>query len=229
MHMKKIHLILPAVLLLTSLPAAATAPQSHAAIRGTVLTFVQNQTRSLPGKVSIKVEDVDKRIVLPACPSLEAFLPQGTQLNGNSIVGVRCNSKKGWSLFVQVTVNTSVKLVTINKTLQQGQIIQAGDLGSLNSDTLQADTLTDPAQAVGKVMKFGVGKGQLLRQNMLRDPYVITQGQTVQLLSQGQGFRVRSEGQALNNAAEGQNASARTISGHKVSGIVTGGIIEIRQ
>lgn len=227
--MKKLHLTLLALLYLVSPSASVATPQNHAEIRDTVFAFVRAQTQGLPGKVSIQVEELDKRIVLPACTSLEAFLPAGARLNGNSSVGVRCNAKKGWSVFVPVTVRISVSLLTASNTLQQGQIVRAEDLASLSSETLQADTLTDPAQAIGKVMKFGVGKGQLLRQNMLRDPYTVTQGQTVQLLVEGQGFSIRSEGQALNSAAEGQTASVRTTSGQKVTGVVKNGIIEIRQ
>lgn len=227
--MKKSRLTLLALLCLGSTFASAATPQNHAEIRDTVYAFVRDQTQALPGKVSIEVEALDKRIVLPACPALEPFLPAGARLNGNSSVGVRCTGKKSWSVFVPVSVKISVSLLTTNKTLQQGQIIRSEDLASLSSETLQADTLTDPAFAIGKVMKFGVGKGQLLRQNMLRDPYTVLQGQTVSLLASGRGFHIRSEGQALNNAAEGQTASARTSSGQKVSGVVKGGFIEVRQ
>jgi flagellar basal body P-ring formation protein FlgA len=227
--MKKTPLALFSLLFLFIPLAFAVNQQSHAEIRDTVLAFVRAQTQGLPGKVSIQVENIDKRIVLPACPALEAFLPQGAQLNGNSSVGVRCNNNRGWSVFVPVTVRVSVGLLTTNKTLLQGQVVHAEDLSSLSSETLQPDTLTDPAQAIGKIMKFGVGKGQLLRQNMLRDPYTVIQGQAVQLLTGGQGFQIRSEGLALNNAAEGQPASARTSSGQKVSGVVKGGMIEIQQ
>ncbi len=224
--MKKIIFLLYALL---SLPAAASPAQSHAAIRDTALAFVRAQTQGLPGKVSIQVDDIDKRITLPSCPALEAFLPAGAQLNGNSSVGVRCTGKKGWSVFVPVTVKVSVNLLTANNTLQLGQVVRAEDLGSLSSETLQPGTLTDPAQVIGKVMKFGVGRGQLLRQDMLRDPYSVTQGQTVQLQIEGQGFHIRSEGKAMNNAAEGQTATARTASGQSVSGTVKNGIIEIKQ
>lgn len=227
--MKKLHLTLLALLYLVSPSASATTPQNHVEIRDTVFAFVRTQTQGLPGKVSIQVEELDKRIILPACTSLEAFLPAGARLNGNSSVGVRCNAKKGWSVFVPVTVRISVSLLTASNTLQQGQIVRAEDLAGLSSETLQADALTDPARAIGKVMKFGIGKGQLLRQNMLRDPYTVTQGQTVQLLVEGQGFSIRSEGQALISAAEGQTASVRTTSGQKVTGVVKNGIIEIRQ
>ena len=227
--MQKFLLPLLALLALNSSPVWADKSQNHAEIRKTVAAFVRAQTQTLPGKVTIEVAEIDRHIVLPACPALEAFLPPGTQLNGNSSVGVRCISKHAWSLFVQVNVKTSLNILTANKTLQLGQTVRAEDLSSINSDTLQSGALTEPEQAVGKIMKYGIAAGQILRHDMLRAPYTVKQGQTVQIRITGAGFRINSEGHALNNAAEGGTASVRTVSGQTVSGIVKGGIIEISQ
>lgn len=227
--MQKILTTLLALLIFNVSPVWAGKAQNHDEIRKTVAAFVQTQTQAFPGKVTIEVADIDRRIVLPACPALEAFLPPGSQLNGNSNVGVRCNSKQAWSLFVQVNVKTSLTLLTAKKTLQLGQTVRADDLSNLNSDTLQAGALTDPEQAVGKIMKYSVGAGQILRQDMLRAPYTVKQGQTVQIRIIGAGFQINSEGHALNNAADGETASARTASGQTVSGKVKGGVIEIPQ
>ena len=210
-------------------PAVARATQSHAEIRDTVAAFARAQTQAVPGKVTIQVMDIDRRIALPACATLEAFLPPGSQLNGNSNVGVRCNGKQAWTLFVQVNVKVSLNMLTANKTLQQGQTVRAEDLGILNSESLQSGTLSDPAQAIGKIMKFGIAAGQILRYDMLRAPYSVIQGQSVQLKVVGTGFRVSTEGRALSNAAEGDTTSARTASGQIVSGLVKAGAIEINQ
>jgi flagellar basal body P-ring formation protein FlgA len=212
---------------LTATPAWAVASQNLAQIRDTVAAFVQAQTKAIPGKVSIQVAEMDRRTNLPACPSLQAFLAPGAQLNGNSSVGVRCTSKYSWSLFVPVTIKISVNMLTANKTLLQGQTLRADDLGSLPSESLQTGTLTDPAQAVGKIMKYSLAAGQILRQDMLRAPYTVKQGQQVQLKVSGSGFKVSAEGQAWNNAAEGETTTARTASGQIVSGVVRGGTIEV--
>ena len=215
------------MLALLALPAWAGTQQSHAEIRDTVAAFVRTQTQAIPGKVAIQVADIDHRTVLPACPALEAFLPAGSQLNGNGTVGVRCIKKYNWSLFVQVNVKISINLLTARNTLLQGQTVRAEDLATISSDTLQTGTLTDPAQAAGKIMKYGIAAGQILRQDMLRAPYTVKQGQTVHLQVKGAGFRVSAEGQALNNAAEGETTAARTASGQIVNGVVKGGAIEI--
>ena len=226
--MKKSLLWLPALYTLCTAAAWAGAAQSHAEIRDTVAAFVRAQTQAIPGKVSIQVAEIDPRTLLPVCPALEAFLPPGTQLNGNSSVGIRCIKKHNWSIYVQVNVKISVNMLTVKKTLLQGQTVQAEDISILSSESLQTGTLTDPAQALGKIMKYGIAAGQILRQDMLRAPYTVKQGQAVQLQVLGSGFRVSTEGQALSNAADGETTTARTASGQIVSGVAKAGMIEIR-
>ena len=227
--MRKILVMLLSLSVLNALPAWAGKAQSHAKIHDAVAAFVRTQTQSLPGKASFQVTNIDPRISLPACASLEAFLPPGTQLNGNTTVGVRCNSTPGWSIFVQVNVTISMHMLTLKRTLQSGQTVHAEDLGSLSSESVQAGTLTDPAQAIGKIMKYGVGTGQILRADMLRAPYTVRQGETVRLQVKGSGFSVSTEGRALNNAADGETTTARTASGQIVSGTAKNGLIEINQ
>lgn len=217
-----------AMLALAASPVLAAATQSHTQIRDTAAAFARAQTLAIPGKVTIQVAELDRRINLPACPALEAFLAPGVQLNGNSSVGVRCTSKHSWSIFVPVSVKISISMLTVNRTVQHGHTLRAEDLGSLASESLQAGTLTDPAQAIGKVMKYGVGAGQILRHDMLRAPYTVRQGQAVQLKVRGSGFNVSAEGKAMSNAAEGDSTTARTTSGQIVTGVVKGGALEIR-
>ena len=191
--------------------------------------FVHTQTLTLPGQVSIKVDEIDRRVARPACPSLEAFLPPGSQLFGNTTIGVRCPVKNGWTLFVPVQITVSVDMLTSNKPLPQGHLLLADDLSRQKGELIQLGILTDPAQAIGKVLKNGVGAGQVLKQEMLRAPYAVTQGQTVQLRIGGNGFSVLSEGSALGNAADGESVQVKTPSGQTVSGIARpGGMVELR-
>jgi flagella basal body P-ring formation protein FlgA len=82
---------------------------------------------------------------------------------------------------------------------------------------------------IGKVLRYGISAGQALREDMLRPPYSVTQGQSVRLVVQGNSFSIRSEGVALNNASEGQTVQVRTSSGRVISGIAgSGGVVNIR-
>lgn len=227
--MKKVLESLYLLFLLLAPTSFAQAMQSHAQILDTVNAFVSAQTRGLSGKTTFQVTAPDPRMSLPACRKLEAFLSPGVQLNGNTNVGVRCPGASGWTIFVPVTVRTTSSVLTLKRTLHTGQTITAADIGTLNSETIQAGSLTRPEEAIGMVMKYGVGAGQILRFDMLRAPYTVRLGQTVQLRVKGGGFSVTSEAQSLGNAAEGDTTSARTASGQIVSGVARQGGIEIIQ
>lgn len=231
--MKNSRSFLYAILLLIAQPAHASTQaggqQSHADIIEAVTAFVHAQTQSLPGQVTIKVDEIDRRVVVPVCPTLEAFLPIGSRLLGNGMVGVRCHGKKGWTLFVPVHVTVSVDMLITNKAIPQGHMLNAEDISSQRGELAQMDILTDPKQAIGKILKNGIGAGQVLKQDMLRAPYVVTQGQTVQLQVAGAGFSIRSEGHALDNAAEGQTVRVQTASGQVISGTArSDGVVEIQ-
>ena len=221
-------LFLP-ILLLIAPPVLADVQQNHAEIRAAVEAFVRTQTATMSGRATVKVGEIDRRIVLPACPGLEVFLPPGGHLLGNGTVGVRCpTGKKNWKLFVPVHVTVSTNLLIANKPLQREQVLRAEDLASQSGELAQTGILTDPGQAIGKILKYSIGAGQVLKQDMLRAPYVIKQGQTVQLKVMGTGFRIGSEGQALNNAAEGQTVKVKTLSDQVVSGTaLADGAVEV--
>ncbi len=230
MDMKNFYSPLLLILLWFPQPIWAGAQQDHSGISAAVEAFIRAQTSDIHGQVAVKVGEIDRRIALPACPQLEAFLPPGGRLLGNGTVGVRCPAgKKNWKLFVPVHVTVTANLLVANKSLQQGQVLRAEDFSSQSGELTQTGTLTDPAQAAGKMLKYSIGAGQVLKQDMLRAPYAVTQGQTVQVRAEGVGFRVRSEGQALNNAAEGQPVRVRTSSDQVVSGTARAdGTVETR-
>ena len=218
--MKKYFLIL--ALWLPVLPAQAAPLQSHKEIHQAITDFVRMQTRSLPGKVDIQVDEVDHRLQLEACPALEPFLPPGGHLLGNGTVGVRCvqsNGVRGWTLFVPVHVTVTTTLLVTSCPLPQDTVMAMNDFIGQTGELTQPSMLTDPALVVGKVLRYSMGAGQVLKQEMLRDPYTINEGQSVPVVVEGQGFKARSEGKALNNAAQGQYVQVRTSSGRVVSGI----------
>ncbi|EKD97255.1 MAG: hypothetical protein ACD_23C00991G0001 [uncultured bacterium] len=190
---------------------------------------MQQQTAALPGKVSYKINEIDQRITLSECARLEAFLPSGSQLMGKTAIGVRCNEANGWSIFVPVQIRISLNLLVSSRPLPLGHTLQKGDIASQAIETSRTDGLTDPKQAIGKVLRYNIAAGQVLREDTLRLPYSVTQGQVVQLSVQGSGFSIRSEGVALSNASEGQTVQIRTNLGRVISGVArAGGVVEIK-
>lgn len=223
--MKKLLLFIG---LLLECVAASAAAQDHAQIRSVVDAFVQQQTAALPGKATYKIEEIDRRIALSQCARLEAYLPAGSQFIGKTAVGVRCLDKNGWSIFIPVQVRLSLDLLVSARQLPLGHLLQEDDLARQTTETTQISGFTDPKQVVGKVLRYGIAAGQVLREDMLRPPYSVTQGQAVKVVVQGRGFSVRSEGIALNNASEGQHVQVRVAAGRVIGGVArANGVVEI--
>jgi flagella basal body P-ring formation protein FlgA len=228
--MKK--LVFMACLFLHGIAASASpvaAAQDHAQIKKVAAAFVLRQSASLPGKVSYKVGRIDRRIEMPACARLEAFLPAGSRLIGNTSIGVRCMDKHGWSIFVPVQIKISLNLLVSARQLPSGHVLQKQDLVSQTLDISQTEGLTDPGQALGKVLRYSIAAGQVLRESMLRQPFSVKQGQIVHLVVRGGGFSIRSEGAALGNAGAGRTVQVRSISGRVIAGIAqANGMVEIQ-
>ncbi len=220
------------LLAVCAMPCAASIEGAQLAqINRAVDQLLRSQTAGLPGKVSFTLGAIDARLNLPPCPIPEAFVPPGARLWGNANVGVRCNGANPWTIYVPVAIRIQAGVVVAAHALAQGRSIEPGDVVLQEADLgqLPLAVLTEPSQAVGRIASISIAPGQPLRQDLLRSPPVIQQGQSVTLRSQGRGFRVSAEGKALSNAAEGQIAQVRTPSGHTVSGVArVGSIVEIQ-
>ena len=230
MSMRKLIFALLLLCGLAPCQAAIEAPQL-AQIHKSIETLLRNQSAGLPGKVSFTLGAIDTRLNLTPCPAAEAFIPPGARLWGNANVGVRCVGDNAWTIYVPVSIRILAGVVLAARTLTQGQLIELSDLMVQEADLgqLPGAVITDTAQALGRIATLSIAPGQPLRQDLLRSPPVIQQGQSVTLRSQGAGFRVSAEGKAVSNAAEGQIAQVRTPSGHTVSGIARlGGMVDIK-
>lgn len=215
-------------LFIHSFSAHAAPQQDHASLRAVADAFVRQQTAMLPGKVAYNVDEIDRRIALQPCKKIEAFLPSGSHLIGRVAVGVRCNETNGWSIFIPVQIKITRDLLISARPLTTGQIIHKEDLTRQTTEITQETGMTDEQQAIGKVLRYSVAAGYMLRENMLRNPYSVKQGQSVRVSIQGGGFNLSSSGVALNNASEGDTVQIRTTSGRVISGIASEeGVVQI--
>jgi flagella basal body P-ring formation protein FlgA len=232
MNLLKHFFAVPLILGMAAPCQAAVEPPQLAQIQKLVEQLVLNQTTGLPGKVSFTLGSIDTQLNLPACRSPQAFIPSGTRLWGSTSVGVRCTGTNPWTIYVPVAIKVMVAAVVAARPLTQGRVIEIGDLAVQESDLglLPATAITETEQAIGRIVTVSIAGGQPLRQDLLRSPPVIQQGQSVTLRAQGEGFRVSAAGKAVTNASEGQVAQVRTPSGVTVNGIARlGAIVEVGQ
>ncbi|UJP05502.1 MAG: flagellar basal body P-ring formation protein FlgA [Nitrosomonas sp.] len=208
------------------------AHQEIALIKNAIEVFLYNNTANLPGQVMIQVGQIDNQLKLPKCQQLQPFVPQGNRLWGKTSIGVRCESETtAWTIYVQTEINVMADVLHIARPISSGHPINYEDIAFQNANLTQMpDTVfTDINQVIGKVATTHLAAGQPLRPQMLRAPYVILRGQSVNLVVQGRGFAIRSEGKALTDAAEGQIVQVRNQSGKIITGLArNNSIVEIQ-
>ncbi|MGZ8251819.1 MAG: flagellar basal body P-ring formation chaperone FlgA [Methylophilaceae bacterium] len=202
-----------------------SAKQDLAAIRTRITEFLVTQTIGYPGQVSVNAGAIDPNLKLAACPDAQVFLPPGSRAWGKTSVGVRCNAPGVWTIYVQATVSVKAQYLVAAAPLAQGRIVTSQDLIFESGDLTQlpAGVFTDPAQAIGRSVSISMTAGTVLRQEMLKIPPVVQQGQTVMVTSIGKGFSVAAEGLAMTNANDGQVVQVKIASGQVISGIARSG------
>jgi len=217
-------------LLALALVASAAAQtrgerQSLAAVRLAVEDHLARETRGLPGTVSTTVGAIDPRLSLATCPTLQTFTAPGSRLWGKASVGVRCNAPSAWQIYVPVTVHVAGDFVVTARSVGQGQVIAASDMVIQQGDLaeLPAGVLTTPEKALGQTTIMSIAAGQALRQDMLRAPLLIQQGQTVRVVARGKSFEVSTDGRALTSAHADQVVEVKLASGQQVNGLARPG------
>ena len=223
-------LIAVMVLLCGAKNLVAMEPESPQRISAGVKRFLSREALGLPGRSLIQVGAVDARLQLARCPFLETFFPAGSRAWGKTTVGVRCAGDKPWTVYVPARVKVIAPFLVTVRGLEPGQTVREADVVFREGDltTLPGGTLTDVAQANGRVAARRIGAGQPLQRSMLRAEKVVRNGQIIGLVAQGPGFRITTEGRAIGDAAEGSLVQVRTANGKVVSGIVRPGpVVEI--
>lgn len=208
----------------------ADAFQDPAPVRMAVEQFLAVQTRGLPGEVSHSIGSLDPNNRLAPCPAFDVSLPPGARAWGRTSVNVRCLAERGWSVFLPVHIRVVTDYLVTAMPLAQGQAVTTAALARQRGDLadLPPGTLTDESQAVGRSARLPIAAGRPLRADMLREPLVVQQNQTVKVISSGPGFQVANEGRALGNAIDGQIVQVRLNSGQVVSGTARpGGVVEV--
>lgn len=199
--------------------------QDVSQIKTKVEEFLQSQVTGYPGKVAVVVGGIDPALKLPACESIEMFLPAGSRAWGKTSVGARCLAPTPWTVYVQADVSVQSKYYVAAVPLAQGHVVTAQDVIAAEGDLtkLPAGIFTEVDQIIGRTVNMSMIAGSVLRHDLLKQMPVVQQGQTVLITSRGNGFSVSAEGKALKNASEGQVVQVKVQSGQVVSGIARAG------
>lgn len=168
---------------------------------------------------TVSIGNIDTRLTLPACGApLEAFLPSGAKVQGKTTIGVRCQTPRPWTLYVPAKVASFSQVLTTNAPLRRGHLISAKDvsLQTRDSSSLNRAYLSDPVDAIGKVLQKNLARSALITNAVLAEPHIINKGQQVDLQAGSRGLQVSVTAIALSDGAVGEKIRVKNLSSSKI-------------
>ncbi|MFV2059509.1 MAG: flagellar basal body P-ring formation chaperone FlgA [Gammaproteobacteria bacterium] len=192
------------------LPTNLTAkdgPQSMLELRKIALLFIQKQSRPNAEK-RIQFARWDKRIKLHKCDSskIQAFYPGKQQHLGNISIGLRCQEKPSWTIYLRAHISAQQKIVHAKHFITRGTVITKNDLiiEKIEVSNSNRHFYHSKKDIIGKVAKRNIRMGIKISAMALKPALVIKRGQEVMIVAKAAGLIIRTKGKALSDGAIGQ-------------------------
>lgn len=227
-------LVVMAWLPIKSFAATAANPwQSHAAIRATAQSFLdafvsdQHQGRS-----EVRLGKLDRRLKLKTCQSpLEAFMPPGGRVRGNTTIGVRCPDEGGWSIYVSARIDVFGSVLIARQPLARGARIQESDLELVerNLSNLPYGYYTDTQPIVGQLAKRTIAGATVITPTMLQPPKLVKRGERVSVIAEAGALKIRTIGKALSDGQSGDRVQIRAAGSERIveAVVVSPGVVKV--
>lgn len=205
---------------------AAGTPSWHpnAKITAAAESYLRERTGKSANRTTVKAGSLDPRHRLPLCDRpIDAFLRRGTEISARTIVGVRCNGSKEWTVYVPVNVFVTARVYTARQTLPRNHLLTEADIRLDERDVSRSSTgyMSNKDQLIGQRLKQQVIAGRIITPAMLQADFIVRRGQLVTLIAASGGIKIKMSGKALKDGALGQRIRVENSkSGRVVEGIV---------
>jgi flagella basal body P-ring formation protein FlgA len=212
---------------------AGQVTQDLAAVRQTALSYAAAQAQAHgDGTTSVRVGRLDERLRLSPClDGLEAFLPAGSTLTGNTTIGVRCLGPTTWSVYLSARVTAFAEVVVARRYLPRGTVLTGDtvELASKDVGTLNMGYFSAVSDLSGQVLKRALRPGVVVTPGLIAPVMAVRRGERVEIRARAGGLEVTSMGKALADGAVGDWIEVRNMSSKKViEGRVEGpGVVQV--
>lgn len=183
----------------------------HTEIVSTARAFVLQQVGT---STNIKIEagSIDSRLKFKPCTQpLQAYLPGGSQLRGNTTVGVQCLDDKGWQYFLPVRVSVYEEVIVAVKPIPRGHRIESSDveLKEIDVSQIRGSVFYNKEAIVGSLAKRAIRQNTMVKG---RSVCLVCKGDRVKIVAKNAGINVAMKGLALQDGREGDLILVKNLS-----------------
>ncbi len=210
--------------------------QSHDSIKKSAEQYLTNiLENNLQGSMTVKVTTgrLDSRLRLRQCElPLEPFLPSGSNLSGNTSIGVRCEGRKPWSLYVSAKISKYADVFVSTRFLARGIELTERDFTLKRHDISNQSHgyITDIKEIKGKILRRPLRHNTVIPPNALNEAMLVKRGDRVTILAQNSGVKVHMKGKALKNGAAGELIRVQNLSSKRIieGRVLSAGVVAVR-
>ena len=206
--------------------------QTRESIRTAVATQTKDYLIAIYGEdkvtrdIEYRVSSMDSRLKLVACQVPLHTEPKETGFGAKRIsVKVMCSTGSRWTIYVPVSIDIFDSVAVSTRNLQRGERISATDfvMKRTNTSVIGQSFIDSQAAVIGMVVSRPVRSGSVIKAQDIKEPVVVSKGDTITLLANQGALQVSSEGVALANGRMGeqirvQNARSRRVVDARVTG-----------
>lgn len=207
--------------------------QSHQSILDTARDFLVEQAAAAhTGRVEAAVGRLDRRLRLTPCGEpLQAFLPRGARLKGNTSVGIRCPGPSEWKIYVSGNIKVFGQVVVAAEPLLRGRPIRREQLKVVERELsgLSYGYFERPDRLQGMLADRPIPAGTVLTPNQVEAPRLIRRGDRVTLLAGGDRIEVRMRGEAMSDGTRGERIRVKALDSQRVieGWVVSRGVVKV--
>lgn len=199
----------------------AYAQNSHSLddIAKTAHDFVMSQVISAGENIDVVVGQLDPRLRLHQCTiPLEAYLQNYESQRTISTVGVRCNDKKPWALYVPVSIKHFKEVAILKHAVIRNTVISANDIAleKRNINRLTSGYFDAPEKLIGKIITQNLSSGMVLTKHHIKTATAVNRGQSVTLIAKNSVIEVRMKGVAMSQGAIGERIKVKNSNSERI-------------
>lgn len=190
-----------------------------ASIRAAAHSYIKALLPKTPGGSTVTVGALDSRLRLARCPQpLNTVLPVGMQLQARVTVGVSCPGPVHWTLYVPVTIESTINVLVLSRAVAREAHLTAADVTVETRKTAGPGTayLGTAAELANRTVRRPLAAGTVLTADMFAPDLIIKRGQEVTLVSSGGSIEVRASGRAMSDGAAGSRIQVQNLSSLRV-------------
>ncbi len=133
-------------------------------------------------------------------------------------VGVRCNGRSPWKIYVSARVRLFRPVAVLTRPLPKDAPIQASDVELRETDisTLTRGFFTRLADLSGMTTKRPLNSGEVLSANNLQAPKAVGKGNRVLIRARGGALDVVMMGEAMRDGGIGERIPVRNLSSGRI-------------